>query len=101
MEVPRMSKDNKGWSKMKFEGEWAKTLQNYLAKKQDEVPKGWLKSDEALEKMGYSGNSAGQRNKLLNAMARDGFLEKKDFKIFDGTGRRVTAITHYKITGKS
>ena len=94
-----MSKSNKGWSKMKFEGEWAKTLQSYLAKKQDEVPKGWLKSDEALEKMGYSGNSAGQRNKLLNAMAREGFLEKRDFKIFDGTGRRISSITHYKITG--
>ena len=92
---------NKGWAKKKFEGEWAKTLQSYLAKQQDEVPKGWIRAEQALQKMGYNGNSSGQRNKLLNAMARDGFLEKKDFKIFDGTGRRVTAITHYKIIGKS
>ena len=92
---------NKGWNKMKFEGEWAKTLQNFLAKKQDDVPKGWLRAEEALEKMGYSGDSSGQRNKLLNAMVKEGFLEKKNFKIFDGTGRRVTAITHYKITAKS
>ena len=86
---------------MQFKGEWAKTLQNFLEKKQDEVPGGWVRAEEALQKMGYNGNSSGQRNKLLNAMAREGFLEKKDFKIFDGTGRRVTAITHYKITGKS
>jgi hypothetical protein len=101
MEVSSMSKGNKGWNKMGFEGEWAKTLQKFLSKQQEEVPKGWLRAEKALEKMGYSGNSAGQRNRLLNAMAKDGFLEKKDFKIFDGTGRRVTAITHYKIMGKS
>ena len=92
---------NKGWSKKKFEGEWAKTLQNFLEKKQDEVPKGWVRAEEALQKMGYNGNSSGQRNKLLNAMAREGFLEKKNFKIFDGSGRRVTSITHYRLTGKA
>lgn len=86
---------SKGWNKIGFKGEWAKTLQNYLQKKQDVVPEGWIRSDEALQKMGYCGNSSGQRNKLLNAMVRDGYLEKRDFKIFDGTGRRVTAITHY------
>ena len=96
-----MSATNKGWQNKKFEGEWAKTLQKYLAKQQDEIPEGWLRADDALKKMGYTGNSSGQRNKLLNSMAKDGFLDKKDFKIFDGTGRRVTAITHYKITGKS
>ena len=101
MEIPGLSASNKGWNKMKFEGEWAKTLQKYLAKQQDKVPKGWLRAEQALKKMGYAESSSGQRNKLLNAMAREGFLEKKDFKIFDGTGRRVTAITHYKITGKS
>ena len=96
-----MRKTNAGWNKMKFEGEWAKTLQKYLLKKQDRVPDGWVKSDEALRRMGFSGNSAGQRNKLLNTMAREGFLQKKDFKIFDGTGRRVVPITHYRITGKA
>lgn len=92
---------NKGWSKMKFEGEWAKTLQNFLAKKRDTVPKGWIRSEDALEKMGYARSCSGQRNRLLAAMVAEGYLEKRDFKIFDGTGRRVTAITHYKLKGKS
>jgi len=90
---------SKGWSKKKFDGEWAKTLQKFLAKQQDEVPDGWVKSDEALRKMGLMGACSGQRNKLLQRMTASGFLLKKDFKIFDGSGRRVTAITHYKITG--
>lgn len=93
-----MKKPNIGWSKMKFEGAWAKTLQKYLAKKQDIVPAGWLKADEALNKMGYAGNSSGQRNKLLNQMAKDGVLQKKNFRIFDGSGRRISAITHYKLS---
>lgn len=91
---------NKGWSKKRFEGEWAMLLQNFLSKQQDDVPAGWLKSDEALKRMGYSGNSSGQRNKLLNAMAKAGWLEKRDFRIFDGSGRRVSAITHYRILGQ-
>lgn len=95
-----MSK-KKGWTKMGFKGEWAKTLQNYLQKKQDIVPAGWVRSEEALQKMGFIGNCSGQRNKLLNAMFKEGYLEKRDFKIFDGSGRRVTAITHYKLKGNS
>ena len=96
-----MSAPSKGWAKKKFEGEWAQTLYRFLSNQQDEVPKGWLKGDEALKKMGLLGASSGQRNKLLNRMAREGFLEKKDFRIFDGSGRRISAISHYKITGKS
>lgn len=93
-----MSKSpSKGWSKKKFEGEWAQTLKKYLEKQQDEVPVGWLKGDEALRKMGLMGACSGQRNKLLNRMVEEGFLEKKDFRIFDGSGRRISAITHYKI----
>ena len=92
---------SKGWSKKKFEGEWAKTLQKFLARQQDEVPKGWLRSDAALRKMGLLGASSGHRNKLLNRMTEEGFLEKRDFKIFDGSGRRISPITHYKIIGKS
>ena len=84
MEIPCLSASNKGWQNKKFEGEWAKTLQNFLAKKQDDVPKGWLRAEQALEKMGYAGDSSGQRNKLLNAMVREGFLEKKNFKILLG-----------------
>ena len=91
---------SKGWSKKKFQGEWAKTLQKYLSKQQDEVPDGWVRGDEALQKMGLKGACSGQRNKLLNRMVEDGFLEKKDFRIFDGSGRRISAISHYKIKGK-
>jgi len=96
-----LKKSSKGWSKKKFVGEWAKTLQNYIAKNQEKVPAGFVRADDALKKMGFSGNSAGQRNKLLNAMAREGWLEKREFKIFDGSGRRLVRITHYKITGNS
>ena len=101
MEVSSLKKSSKGWSKKKFVGEWAKTLQNYIAKNQEKVPAGFVRADDALKKMGFSGNSAGQRNKLLNAMAREGWLEKREFKIFDGSGRRLVRITHYKITGNS
>ena len=90
-------KTSKGWSKKKFTGEWAKTLQSFLEKQQDEVPAGWIRSDEALKRMGFSGNCGGQRNKILNQMARAGVLLKKDFRVFDGSGRRISAITHYKI----
>ena len=90
-------KTSKGWSKKKFTGEWAKTLQGFLEKQQDEVPAGWVRAEEALKRMGYAGNSAGQRNKLLNTMAEAGVLLKKEFRIFDGSGRRISSIVHYKI----
>ena len=97
-----MSKGSRaGWSKKKFEGEWAKTLQKYLSKQQEIVPAGWLRSDDALKKMGLSGACSGQRNKLLNRMTEDGFLEKRNFKIFDGSGRRISSLTHYRLTGKA
>ena len=90
-------KTNKGWSKKKFEGEWAQALQNYLERKQDIVPAGWIRSDEALRRMGYSGEAGGQRNGLLKKMVASGILERKEFKIFDGSRRRVSSIVHYKI----
>jgi len=90
-------KTSRGWSKRKFNGEWAKALQDYLQKKQDVVPAGWLRSDEALKKMGYSGDAGGQRNGLLKKMVACGILERKEFKIFDGSQRRVSSIVHYKI----
>lgn len=96
MEVSAL-KTNKGWSKKKFTGEWAKALQNYLDKKQDEVPPGWLRSEEALRRMGYSGDAGGQRNGLLKKMVKDGILLQKQFRIFDGSGRRLSPILHYKI----
>ena len=90
-------RNSKGWSKRKFSGEWAKALQNYLEKKQDEVPPGWVRSEEALKRMGYSGDAGGQRNGLLKKMVKDGVLLQKEFRIFDGSGRRLSSIIHFKI----
>ena len=90
-------RNSKGRSKRKFSGEWAKALQNYLEKKQDEVPPGWVRSEEALRKMGYSGDAGGQRNGLLKKMVKEGILLQKEFRIFDGSGRRLSSIIHYKI----
>ena len=90
-------KTSKGWSKRKFNGEWAKALQNYLQKKVDEVPPGWVRSEEALRKMGYSGDAGGQRNGLLKKMVKEGILVQKEFRVFDGSGRRLSPIIHYKI----
>jgi len=93
---------NKGWNKMGFEGEWAQTLKKYLERQQDEVPKGWLRTDDALKAMGFKAkHTGGSSNKLINQMVKAGFLLKKDFRIFDGSGRRISAITHYCITRKA
>jgi len=91
-------KTSKGWADKKFEGKWAKALQNYLQKKADRVPPGWVRSEEALRKMGYSsGDAGGHRNGLLKKMVKEGILLQKQFRIFDGTGRRLGLILHYKI----
>lgn len=88
-----------GWSKKKFSGEWAQTLKKYLSRQQDEVPKGWVRAETATRLMGYKSNhTGGSINKLLNSMVRDGVLLKKDFRIFDASGRRVSPIAHYKIS---
>ena len=93
---------NKAWNKIGFKGEWAQTLKKYLERQQDQVPKEWLRTDEALRAMGFkSKHTGGSSNKLINQMVDAGFLLKKDFRIFDGSGRRISAITHYKIKGKS
>ena len=90
-------KTSRGWSKRKFEGEWAQALQNYLQKKVDAVPAGWVRSEEALRKMGYSGVAGGQRNGLLKKMVASGVLQQKTFRVFDGSQRRISSIIHYKI----
>jgi len=97
MEISFVNKTNKGWSKRPFNGEWAETLKKFLERKQDKVPEGWLRSDDCLQKMGFVGACSGQRNKLLNRMVEEGFVLKKNFRIFDGSGRRISAITHYKL----
>ncbi len=90
-------KKSKGWSKRKFTGEWAKALQAYLQKKVEEVPPGWVRSEEALKKMGYAADAGGQRNGLLKKMVKEGILLQKEFRVFDGSGRRLSPILHYKI----
>ena len=85
------------WSKMEFKGEWAETLHRFLSKQQEQVPPGWITGDVALRKMGLNGVASGQRNKLLQRMTHDGYIEKKVFRVFDGSGRRVTPIIHYKL----
>ena len=82
---------NRGWNKLGFEGEWAQTLKKYLERQQDEVPKGWLRADAAAKAMGFKGNhSGGSVNKLINGMVRDGLLLKKEFRIFNGSERRIS-----------
>jgi hypothetical protein len=92
-----MKSKNKSWAKIGFKGEWAQTLHKFLSKQQDVLPPGWLTADSALKKMGLSGAVCSQRNKLLKRICDAGFIEKKDFRIFDSTGRRITPITHYKL----
>jgi len=92
-----MSK-KKTWTEIGFKGEWAQTLKKYLKKQQDDVPPGWLRIEQALRQMGFSTKHPGGHGiSLLNSMVRDGVLEKKLFRIFDGSGRRITQIAHYKI----
>lgn len=87
----------KQWTEIGFKGEWAETLKKFLSKQQDVVPPGWITGENALKKMGLMGHCSGQRNKLLQRMVEDGFLEKTIYRVFDGTGRRVTPISHYKL----
>jgi hypothetical protein len=87
----------KQWTEIGFKGEWAETLQKFLSKQQDEVPPGWITGENALKKMRLLGHCSGQRTKLLQRMTEEGFLEKKIYRVFDGSGRRVTPIAHYKL----
>ena len=88
---------NKKWTEIGFKGEWAQTLHKFLSKQQDHVPPGWLTTDSALKKMGLSGAACSHRNKLLKRICDAGLMEKKDFRIFDSSGRRISPITHYKL----
>ena len=87
----------KKWTEIGFKGEWAQTLHKFLSKQQDDLPPGWLTADNALKKMGLSGRVCSHRNKLLKRMHDAGFIDKKDFRVFDSTGRRISPITHYKL----
>jgi len=93
-------KPNNSWKDKKFVGEWGKTLQNYILRKAEKVPEGFLTGPQALIKMGLFGSAGGQRTTLLANMVADGVLIKKSFRIVDGSGRRISAIVHYKIAKK-
>jgi hypothetical protein len=88
---------NKQWTQIGFKGEWAQTLHKFLTKQQDSIPPGWITADKVLKKMGLSATMSSQRNKLLDRMSREGFIQKKAFRVFDTTGRRITSILHYKL----
>jgi len=90
-------KSKNSWGDKKFVGEWGKALENYIHRKADVVPKGFLTAPEALKKMGLHGSSSGQRTALLGEMVEAGALIKKEFRIIDATGRRISSIAHYAI----
>ena len=88
------------WSKKKFVGEWAKTLQTFLKNEQDIVPKEWLRPEETLRRMGFQPCNSGQRSTLLKKMVDKKFLEQKTFRILDSTNRRLSPLIHYKLNKK-
>jgi len=92
-----MKKKKKSWADKRFVGEWGKTLENYIHRRADIVPKNFLTGPQALVKMGLFGSAGGQRTTLLANMVKDGVLIKKHFRIVDGTGRRINSIVHYAI----
>lgn len=92
-----MKKKKKSWVDAKFTGEWGKALEQYIHRKADPVPKGFLTAPEALRKMGLVGCSSGQRTSLLQRMVKDGALIQKQFRVIDGTGRRLSLVNHYCI----
>ena len=93
-------KKKKSWTSAKFVGEWGKTLENYIHKRADIVPKHFLTGPQALRKMGLLGCASGQRTNLLRDMVADGVLIKKEFRIIDGSGRRLSNISHYALAKK-
>ena len=93
-------KSKNSWSNKKFEGEWGKALENYIHRKAEKVPKGFLTGPQALTKMGLIGDAGGQRTTLLRQMVSDGTLIKKNFRIVDGSGRRISSIVHYALAKK-
>jgi hypothetical protein len=96
MEIPSLKKGYK-WSEKKFVGEWGKALENYIHRKADKVPKGFLTGPQALIKMGLHGAAGGQRTGILKQMVDDGILVRKEFRIVDGSGRRLSSIVHYAL----
>lgn len=59
----------------------------------DEVPEGWITSDQYAQMAGLAKATASQR---LIEMERRGIAERKKFRIRKGEGQRVYPIWHYK-----
>lgn len=75
--------------------EWAEALDVVLKKHVDEVPKGWLTSEEVGKKMGVK---FGQASRFLALMIKEGMVEKRKFKVASrhGTGL-VRPTEHYRL----
>lgn len=50
-------KKKKSWADKRFTGEWGKTLENYIHRKADKVPKGFLQEQKLLKKWDYTEQS--------------------------------------------
>ena len=86
--------------KRKLKGtEWAEALDVVLRRQVDEVPSGWLTSDEVGRKMGLK---FGQASRFLGLMIKEGMVEKKKFKVASrhGTGL-VRPTEHYRLTSSA
>ena len=101
-----MKKSSKGWSKKKFVGEWAKTLQNYIAKNQEKVPAGFVRADDALKKWAspatrqgreincsikWQGRVGLKKRSLKSSMVRGG--DSSESPIIASLARRNSLIT--------
>ncbi|NDC18765.1 MAG: hypothetical protein EBZ87_00645 [Microbacteriaceae bacterium] len=74
---------------------WIKALQVVLQKQTDEIPEGWLTSEEVGRQMNIK---FGQASKFLRIMIKDGLVEKRKFKVISkhGTGL-VRPTEHYRL----
>lgn len=77
---------------------WARTLYSALSNEQEEVPKGWLNSDQVAEKLGVNRTQALKflkklREKKLVEMAYFRRCVNKDFGL-------VRKVPHYRLPDK-
>jgi hypothetical protein len=90
---------DKKWNKP-IEGEWASTLQDYINTMADKVPSEWKTIPEVMECFGLKYTRGGGRHVMLADMCKRGILETRKFNVVDASGRRVLAISHYRLIKK-
>jgi predicted transcriptional regulator len=74
---------------------WIKALQAVLEKQTDDVPEGWLTSEQVGKQMNLN---FGQASKFLALMIQDGVVEKKKFKVLSKHGTGIVRPTeHYRL----